>query len=611
MNGFQKYWVLLAFLTAALGYGQISPGDLSQPHADLEGMSNCTLCHDLGAKVSDKKCLACHKEIQSLINRKEGYHAQGQVIKKDCFECHNEHHGRKFELIRFDEDNFDHKLTGYDLKGKHESVDCRKCHVSENIADRELKKRHNTFLGLDEECLTCHDDYHQKSLPSDCLNCHNMEGFAPAPNFDHNETEYALKGAHETVDCAACHKKTTRNGKEYQEFSGIAFNDCVSCHEDPHGGQIAGSCTQCHTETSFTDFRGKGNFDHSTTEFTLRGAHNDMDCFRCHAASNDPLKVFQDRANVPENRCVSCHKDVHDGEYGNNCVKCHRERSFLSLRSMDFFDHTKTDYPLEGKHTEVDCRQCHKKRFSTPIDFSACSNCHADYHRGEFKENGLSPDCVECHSLEKGFDYSLYTLEQHQTTIFPLEGAHNATPCFACHVGESDERWTFRNMGGACADCHQDIHKGYIQETYYPGEDCTVCHANDAWTSVAFDHNQTKWPLEGNHTEVACSACHFIEITGKMARREQIFANLGTDCARCHDNVHGETFAIEGVTDCTRCHVADSWFPKRFDHNSTNFPLEGKHAEIACSACHEVTAAGGETEVIYKLGKFRCIDCHL
>jgi hypothetical protein len=57
--------------------------------------------------------------------------------------------------------------------------------------------------------------------------------------------------------------------------------------------------------------------------------------------------------------------------------------------------------------------------------------------------------------------------------------------------------------------------------------------------------------------------------------------------------------------------VTESWFPKRFDHNSTNFPLEGKHAEIECSACHEVAAAGGETEVIYKLGKFRCIDCHL
>ena len=515
------------------------------------------------------------------------------------------------ELIRFDEDSFDHGVTGYNLEGRHNEIDCRKCQISENIADRDLKKRRDTYLGLDEKCLSCHDDYHQKTLDADCLNCHNMEGFSPAPKFDHDETDYALKGAHESLDCIECHKKTVRSGKEFQEFSGIAFTDCVSCHEDPHGGGIAGRCTQCHTETAFTDFQGEGNFDHNTTMFTLRGAHNEIDCFRCHAASKDPLAVFRDRKNVDENRCVSCHRDVHDGQYGNDCVKCHRESSFLSMRSMDFFDHSKTDYALEGKHTEVDCRQCHKKRFTTPIDFSACSNCHDDYHRGEFKEAGVSPDCVECHSLEKGFDYSLYTLEEHQATEFPLEGAHNATPCFACHVSETDARWSFRNMGNACADCHQDIHEGYINPKYYPGDDCTACHRNEAWSAVDFDHSKTAWALDGKHAEVACSACHFIEISGKKPYREQKFANLDTDCRGCHENVHGETFAIEGVTDCTRCHVTESWFPKRFDHNSTNFPLEGKHAEIECSACHEVAAAGGETEVIYKLGKFRCIDCHL
>jgi len=321
--------------------------------------------------------------------------------------------------------------------------------------------------------------------------------------------------------------------------------------------------------------------------------------------------VFQDRSNVPENQCVACHKDVHNGQFGNDCVKCHRETSFLSLRSMDFFDHTKTDYPLVGKHTEVDCRQCHQQRYSAPIDFSACSNCHDDYHRGEFKDAGATPDCATCHSLAKGFDYSFYTLEEHQASPFPLEGAHTATPCFACHISEDDKRWTFRQLGGSCADCHQDIHKGYIPETYYPGQDCTACHTNEAWASVNFDHSKTTWPLEGKHLEVACSKCHFIEINGKSSKIEQKFANLDTECASCHENIHGDTFAIEGVTDCARCHVTESWFPERFDHNRTNFPLEGKHAEIACGACHEVAAGGGETEVIYKLGKFRCIDCHL
>ena len=74
-------------------------------------------------------------------------------------------------------------------------------------------------------------------------------------------------------------------------------------------------------------------------------------------------------------------------------------------------------------------------------------------------------------------------LEQHQTTAFPLEGAHIATPCFACHVSE-DKKMDIQEFRGRCVDCHQDIHEGYISENYYPKDDCTVCHANDAWTTV-------------------------------------------------------------------------------------------------------------------------------
>ena len=611
MNKVFKYSLLLSLLTLTLGYGQISPGDLSAAHAELEGMSNCTLCHDLGDKVSDRKCLECHTEIQSLINKKSGYHAESSVKAKDCFECHSDHHGRKFDMVRFDEDNFDHDLTGYELEGKHEEVDCRKCHVSENIADKEIKKRKNTYLGLDETCLSCHDDYHQKTLSKTCVDCHDMEGFKPVPKFDHDVADFQLKGEHANVDCLECHQMTTRNGKDFQEFTDLSFNDCVSCHDDPHNNQLEGQCTQCHTETAFTDFIGKGNFDHDLTDFTLRGKHKTEDCFSCHSKSSDPLEVFQRRSNVNENSCVKCHDDTHEGKYGNECVKCHRESSFLSLRSMGFFDHTTTDYPLEGKHKEIDCRQCHEKRFTTPIDFTACNNCHDDYHSGEFKENGVSPDCVECHSLEKGFDYSLYTLEQHQETEFPLEGAHSATPCFACHVSEDDKRWTFRELGETCVDCHQDIHEGYISEKYYPKDDCRTCHINDAWTTVDFDHDQTQWPLKGKHTEVSCRECHFIEIADNKAGTEQEFANLDTKCISCHENKHDETFAIDGVTDCTRCHVTSSWFPETFNHDLTDFPLEGEHAKIQCSACHEVANVSGEIEVIYKIQKFRCIDCHL
>ena len=154
----------MLIINASAGFGQISPGDLSEAHADSEGISNCTQCHELGEKVTNAKCLECHSEIQSFITLNKGYHANVEVVNQDCFECHSEHHGRKFDMVRFDEDNFNHDQTSYILEGKHEIIDCRQCHVADNISDLDLKQRKNTFLGLEQECLSCHDDYHQKNF---------------------------------------------------------------------------------------------------------------------------------------------------------------------------------------------------------------------------------------------------------------------------------------------------------------------------------------------------------------------------------------------------------------------------------------------------------------
>jgi len=594
--------------TAAMG--QISPGELTRAHSELEGMSNCTQCHDIGSKVSNTKCLDCHKEISGLIASGKGYHAHRTVKGKDCFECHSEHHGRNFDMVRFDTNSFNHDLTGYALEGKHAQADCMACHKPDNIENSDLRRREGTFLGLDTSCLSCHDDFHQGTLSNNCTQCHTMDGFRPASLFDHASTEFPLSGAHVSVDCKECHKETTRNGSPFQEFSGLAFNDCVSCHSDPHQSRLPGSCTQCHTDTSFDTFIGKANFKHSRTGFNLNGAHRSIDCFSCHKQTDEPLAVFQDRQQVDETNCVACHQDPHEDRFGQDCAKCHNEDSFFALNDMEFFDHSITDYPLEGKHLDVDCKSCHTERYSTPIAFDRCSNCHDDYHLGEFAREGISPDCAECHSLEKGFEYTLYTIEDHNRSSFELEGAHVATPCFACHVSENDQRWSFANMGSACADCHNDIHEGYISSTYYPNDDCTVCHGSDAWSAVQFDHDQTNWPLEGGHQSVSCRECHF-EINQGGSLGSQNFSNLDTSCTGCHENVHGDQFAENGITDCTRCHVFDSWFPRKFDHGSTRFPLEGRHASISCEACHLVETRDGTTKTIYQLNKLECADCHL
>lgn len=604
--------ITILVFAVAIGNAQISPGELSEAHKELEGISNCTKCHELGNKVLNSKCLECHDEIQDLIDNKHGFHASPSVVKQDCFTCHSEHHGRKFDEIHFDEDNFNHDETGYKLEGKHETTDCRKCHMPDNIQNIELRKNKNTFLGLNQGCLSCHDDFHQKTLSNDCIKCHDFMAFRPAFNFNHDDAEFALKGKHIDVECIECHKETTRYGEDFQEFTGFAFQDCVACHEDPHEAKLPGDCKSCHKENDFNLFFGQKTFDHDLTHFTLKGKHQKIDCYSCHKESSNPLLVFQDNLRVTENNCVKCHDDVHEGKFGQDCAKCHRETSFLSIKNIKSFNHNVTDYPLEGKHIEVDCKKCHTRgHYTDPIDFSACNKCHKDYHQGEFAVNNVSPDCVECHSLQEGFDYSLLTLERHEETEFPLQGAHVATPCYACHVSEEKKRWTFVDMGSECIDCHNDIHEGFIPKKFYPEQNCTACHINDSWTSInTFNHSNTNWALTGKHQDVACSSCHFSENEKNRSEIVQKFIDLDTDCISCHENVHEDKFAINGVTDCVRCHVTSSWMPENFDHDTTNFPLEGKHKDVDCKACHTSTIINGKEEVIYKLNKFECIDCH-
>ncbi|MCK5703630.1 MAG: cytochrome c family protein, partial [Cyclobacteriaceae bacterium] len=109
---------VLCFFVAISANAQISPGDLSNAHADMEGIMNCTKCHVLGGEVSNEKCLDCHLELKTRIDQKKGYHVSDEVKNKDCTTCHSDHHGRNFEMVRFNEDDFRHQLTGYELTGQ-------------------------------------------------------------------------------------------------------------------------------------------------------------------------------------------------------------------------------------------------------------------------------------------------------------------------------------------------------------------------------------------------------------------------------------------------------------------------------------------------------------
>jgi hypothetical protein len=243
---------------------------------------------------------------------------------------------------------------------------------------------------------------------------------------------------------------------------------------------------------------------------------------------------------------------------------------------------------------EDTCTTCHK-RFDKAAQTTLCLDCHKDtrkdvdqkqgYH-GRFKEQR---ECKDCHTEHKGRTENIAPITEetfdHAQTDFPLRGAHadvKKVECKACHK----PKVKFREAPSSCYSCHKkdDKHKGRV------GELCADCHTENAWKTIRFDHNKTKYPLRGKHADVACKACH----------AEDRYKNTPMDCYACHkkDDKHK---GQEG-TKCGDCHDDRSWKKTLFDHNKSRFPLVGKHAQVECKKCHLTPA--------FKDAPMDCYSCH-
>ena len=120
---------------------QLSPGELSNAHAHLEGLTNCTKCHILGEKETTSKCLECHKEIKNLIGQKKGYHASSEVKGKNVLNVMANILGAILKWFGSMIKHFNHQLTGYKLEGKHSEIKCVECHKTELIKNKVSQKK--------------------------------------------------------------------------------------------------------------------------------------------------------------------------------------------------------------------------------------------------------------------------------------------------------------------------------------------------------------------------------------------------------------------------------------------------------------------------------------
>lgn len=453
--------------------------------------------------------------------------------------------------------------------------DCKQCHErGRDITQKELCLDCHKEVRQDVQDKTGYHGLNDKAFTTDCRVCHTDHKGKDAQivwldddRFNHKQTDYALVGKHRQTECSACHKK----GKKYRE----APSACIDCHKDDdiHKEKLGDKCESCHNPKAWSSEQ----FDHDKTDFKLKHGHRKVACDLCHVENS-----YKD---TPK-KCISCHaiKDVHKNRFGDQCESCHNEKKW----SDSLFKHDRdTRYKLKGTHKSVTCHSCHSKKIIRKSLWknkaSKVRNCYSCHKLDDVHKSKNGEKCQDCHNenswLESSFDHD-------NKTDFALRGAHKKASCQACH--QNDIEGEKKDM--ACYSCHkhEDVHKG--QE----GKVCDECHNDSSWwlENVRYDHDLTEFPLIGQHAVIGCESCHL----------SSAFKDAKSGCNDCHqkDDVHKQALG----TECQECHNSNDWLIWRFDHDKTDFKIEGAHKEIHCHSCHFKPLDANRKK------NNHCVDCH-
>ena len=512
----------------------------------------------------------------------------GANLKLDCASCHSpagwaisaeywknielgkQHRSRTTGfLMPLDSTKFHHNKTNFPLTGRHANVDCRDCHES------------LVFEKTKTDCNSCHLDIHQQTVGNDCARCHTTNNWLiDDVQKIHLENGFPLVGLHKTVSCEQCHTSETA-----LRFDRIG-NECVDCHladfnnstnpNHPQAG-FSTNCIECH-DPNVADWN-TDKVDHAF--FPLTKGHEISDCTQCHTGG--------DFANTPNN-CAACHQPDFEGttnpnhvqaNFTNDCAQCHT--TDLDWNPAQFLAHDGQYFPIySGSHKGVwnECTECHMN----PSNFAenSCTVCHVnpetdDGHTGVVGYVYENSACLACHPTGEA-DGAF----NHNSTAFPLTGAHLTVDCEKCHVGN-----VYTGTPTECAACHTTD----FNQTANPNHtslglsnDCASCHTTDpGWSPATFANHNDFYGLNGAHATIAndCASCH----NGN-------YNNTPNTCAGCHTPDFNATtdpnhVANQFPQDCATCHSETAWAPSNFDHNAV-WPFTGSHIAVAneCAQCH-------------------------
>ena len=575
-------------------------------------INNCQECHKTPDYSSTSpECISCH---QADYNATTNPSHTILNFSTNCNDCHTTDPGWKPAEYR------EHDAKSFPIySGKHngEWSNCNECHP-------------NAASYAQFTCTDCHE-HNQSDMNGEhegvqgyvynspaCLACHptgSSEG-----TFNHSASAFPLTGAHLTTDCIACHS----NG--YIGTSTVCFN----CHTENfnqttnpnHAAiNITTECESCHTTQPGWK---PATFPTHNNYFQLEGAHMPIanSCNDCHNGNY----------NETPNTCAGCHLEAHNqttnpphvaSQFPTTCADCHTQ----NVWSPANWDHDNLYFPIySGNHNGewIVCSDCHPSQGNFQ-DFTCTAACHPqpemnNEHQGVGGYLYNNAACYSCHptgSAEGTFN--------HNTSGFPLTGAHITTQCIQCHPNG------YTGTSTVCFSCHgQDYN-----QTTNPNHaainiptDCNTCHTtNPNWVPATFPIHNNYYVLAGAHTAIAnnCAECH----NGN-------YNSTPNTCVGCHLDDYNQTTnpphaASQFPTSCLDCHTQNGWTPATWDHDNLYFPIysgehegewdacsdchpnPGNYALFTCTtACHPQSEMNNEHQGVsgYSYTSTACLNCH-
>jgi len=519
-------------------------------------------------KTLTTACASCHADVHL-----------GQVGAA-CETCH------KIDAANFAAITFAHSRASYQLTGRHQTVECRKCHKPETGTFPAGPGTAIRLKPLPSTCASCHKDQHLGQLGAACETCHTPTTFTLATYKHAKGAAAVVIGKHATLKCAECHKPQqfkypAGSGTTVRYKVGLA---CLNCHADQHRGALGTTCETCHTPNAW---RTVSRAFHKTAAFKLEGRHLETACAACH---------WNGVIRGTPTRCHDCHwirrqDDRYQTRLGIDCEKCHRPVSWMAVN----WNHgTATGVVLSPVHRTLGCVGCHKN-----ATFSAggvtCYSCHAEQYRSTASPNHAAASfpttCELCHRPSQ----AAWSQATFSHSTFQLVGTHKAQPCASCH-----KNGVYQGTPRTCVGCHKTDYDRTAKPSHaaagFPTT-CDSCHSVTSATWTASFNHTAVYPLTGVHATQACATCHV----------NNIYKGTPRDCVGCHKTDYDRTtrpnHAAAGYpTTCNACHSASSpaWTAS-FNHASV-FRLVGIHATQACSSCH--------VNNVYQGTPRTCVGCH-